>query len=500
MFRKETYTRVLLILITIAGTNVSFCQELVFEKEMKLKIGLKDKREVLPVVKEDKMMVIFFLDNFEITALGLNQDLQETDEYKIPRKQVVYNTLLGHNIYKNEYHLFFSNKNKNEFFIQTVDISKKQSSTKTLEIKLKKEKFLEAISYMDKFYILTVKRPTSILKLYEFEGSNLKLEKEFDFSKHKFSHGNYPSLYHALSKKGVPYRPNLSVAKIDAESPVPLEIAAYSSKLYVLNNKIFITIDNSLGNTKIIQLDLRTYEHSFESILHEYLECGETWKVGSNSFLTNDALFQVKSCKSGLSLRTKDFKTKKLMSEYSITKDDEILFKNGPIKQEGGIIAYTQGKDKELEKTKRVLRRISDGKIGISAHQTGKEITLTIGGYTEVQQVSIAGTDFDSQTNISAPDGNIFIPEMYLHNSTMYSYFIYKNTRAVYFKSILDDTSYKHVEGEVIITAYDKIKEFEESIPANVSNETLFRLDDCYLFGYYDKLKKTYSLFKFFDN
>jgi len=500
MYLKSLNFKFFLSIITVFVVKQSFTQELVFETSLNLKSGLKDKSDILPIVLEDKRCVLFFLDNIEIKSLVLSKDFQKIDEYRISRPQIPYNKLLGHSINDNDYCLFFSNNKKNQFYTQSINISEKSSQSQTLSLKLKKEKYLEAISYKGRFYLLTVKKFSSILKIYEFMGSRLIAEKELDFSQHKFSNEDYPDLYSTLSQSATLTQQKLSITKIDTENPIPLEIAAQKSKLYLKGNDIYLTIDNSLRNTKIVKINLDSYEYSFKEIDQAQLDCGDALNVVSNSFLLEDKLFQVKSCKSGLLMRISDIKTHQVISEYSVNKNEEIQFKNGSIRQEGGTNIYTQGTDKELDKTKQILRKISNSKIGVSAYQRNNNLTVTIGGYKEVQQATGGGMTFTPGSSISTPYGNVSTPATYSYNPTMFGYGSYKNTRAIYFKSILDSSKFEHIEeAKVTKTAYDKIKDFEESIMTSISNETLFRFDKSYIFGYYSRVRKTYTLSKFSD-
>lgn len=466
---------------------------------MQLHSGLKDKRDILPIVSSEQSISLFFLDNAEIKSMILDRDFSKIDEYKVTRPQVAFKTLLGHSISGNEYNLFFSNNKKNQFYAQTINIAEKENRSKILDLKLKKEKYLEAVTYRDNFLLFTIKKLSSMLKIYEFEGSELIVEKELDLSKHKFSTSSYPDLYSVLSKSSTPFQQYLSTTKIDSNTPIPLELAADKSKLYLADGKVFITIDNSRSNTKILTIDLNSYRPSFELITHEDLECGEALYVVSNSFLVDNILYQVKSCKEALSLRATAIDSKKEIAGYTVTKNQEIEFKNGPIRQEGGTTFYTQGTDKSLSKTKQLLRKMSNSKIGVSAYKVDDKITLTIGGYKEVQQASGGGMTYTPGTNFSTPYGSVSTPATYSYNPTMYGYKNYKNTRAVYFKSVLSAENLAHIDIALPQTAYDKIKKFDDSAPNSTTNETLFKVADVYIFGYYNKSKKTYSLRQFSD-
>jgi hypothetical protein len=81
----------------------------------------------------------------------------------------------------------------------------------------------------------------------------------------------------------------------------------------------------------------------------------------------------------------------------------------------------------------------------------------------------------------------------------MNSYRSYKNSRSVYFKSVLDSITFGHLTGELIPNAFDKISDFSEPIEKHIVSETIFKLQDFYVFGYFNTDEKKYYLRKFTD-
>ena len=501
MLIKTLYIKIFLLSTAVIEMSRLSSQEMVFETKAQPKSRIMEKGNILPIVMKDKSSVLFFLDDMEIKCLALNEGFQKTDEYNIYNSQSTYqtyNTLLGHSLIQNEYSLFLANNKKNQFFVQSINLGQKTHSSQLLNLKLKKERYLESISHEGKFYLLTVKKSSSVLKIYEFIGSKLRTQKEFDFSRLPISNGSYPDLYSTLLRSTL-NRQKLSITKIATKIPIPLEIASQKFKLYFFGNKIYLAFDNSLQNTKIINIDLNSYEYAFNVIMHKQLDNCKGLNTVSNSFLLDSILFTVKSCRLGLHLRANNINNSDIISEYSVNSNEEIQFKNGAIIQEGGTVIYTQGRDKELDKTKQILRKISNSKIGISAYETNNKLILMIGGYKEVQQATGGGMTFMPGVSIATPYGNVAAPAAYSYNPMMFGYGGYKNTRAVYFKSILDKSNLKHIKNESPVrTAFDKIKDFEKT--KDINNETLFRVGDSYIFGYYNKFKKTYALHKFLDD
>ena len=489
-----------------------FGQDILFEKDIKLISVLKDKRESLPVVNQFKSeLALFLLDNQKINCLLFNKDYELTDEFTTIRPGRKFSVLLGYSITRNRYHLFFTNNNKKQFYIESINIPGKNSQGKQTNIKLRSERFLESISYKGKFYILTIKDLSSVLKLYVFEGDTLSQTGQFDFSSYKFSNTDYYKLSDVFNGGTSVYRATPKINKIDISNPNPLDLTVNENKVYYFGDKLYLTLDNDKNNTKLITIDLKDLSSEIKFFDQIKTGCGNTLNTKSNSYVYSNYLYQVKACSNELAFRITNITNDSIMKEYRVKSDEEITFKNSPLMQEGGRSIFAQGKEKELDKTKQVLRKICADDIGISVRPLTENVEITIGGVMEVQvggrgatmPMSSAGPSF------SAPYGTVTTAPVYHYNPSMYGYNMYTLTRAVYFKSLMDKITFDHVEGKAPDNVYDKIKDFENGLNNkmkdilfngdlnNATSETIFKVDNYYVLGYYNKYKHEYYLLKF---
>ena len=62
--------------------------------------------------------------------------------------------------------------------------------------------------------------------------------------------------------------------------------------------------------------------------------------------------------------------------------------------------------------------------------------------------------------------------------------------------SCLFDSSFEHVEGDVPLNVFDKIKTYSDDI-RYINAPHLFHHNDSYIYGHYDKETHTYNLIKF---
>ncbi len=493
---RKLFTVLILVVLSIR----IFSQDIVFEKDITLRSVFKDKRESLPIVNNDKQEIILFLiDNAEIKGLRFNMNYELTDDFVAEKPINKFNVLLGHSINNEEYHLFFTNEKKNKIYVKTISISNKKSISKQIPLKLKNERFLETISYNNKFYLLSILKWTSKIKIYVFEGNSIARTEVLDFSEYKFSSTGFTNLYDVLlSENNSPLQFSIKIHKIDNSNPNPLDLTTKENKIYYYNDRIFLTLDNNLENTKVITISLKDYSSKVEFYNQINIECGDSYRIKSNSYLFLDNLYQIKGCKKELCFQIIDMENNSTIKEYRVKENEEISFRNTPLIQEGGTGIFAQGSEKELNKTKQVLRKISASDIGITTRLSENNIELTIGGFKEIKQSSVGGVMTTSPgPNLSTPYGTISTPPTYHYNPTMYGYSTYTRTRAVYFKTLLDKTSFNHVSGELSNNAYDKIKDYEEDNDEGMSSETIFKVDNYYVFGYYKKWDKKYYLVKF---
>ncbi len=496
-FKKNTSVFILFLLISI---NI-FSQEILYCDNVIINPGFTKTRQSLPIVNNDKNeIMIFLLEKNGIDGLKFNSNYELISNVKYEKPKNKFKTLLGHSFDSNGYHLFFTNKVKNQFFIQSINENTKKS--RLLPIKLKSEKFLETISYKNKFYIVTIVKRTSILKLYTFEGNKMTKEMKLDFNESKFSKSRFQKLFHVmLDKNNPPFESNLRIQKIDINNQNPLAITTESNKLYYYDNKIFLSLDNELNNTKLITINLNDYTSKINIFSQPKVDCENRVKIKSNSYLFDDKLYQIKLCKEELSLQILDIKNSNIIKQYRTKSDEELSFKNSSIFQEKSN-EYKVFNKRELTNSKQVLRKISGMNIGVSVSRSNNNLELTIGA-CKIPQQGIPG-NYDvkyENKNLTSSLGSINIATSSINiannSSTMFAYNNYLEKKSVYFKTLLDINSLNQIEGEVLKNGFEKIKNFEGEIKNKIISKTIFKIKNNYIFGYYNKKDKKYYLRNF---
>ncbi|WP_421871063.1 hypothetical protein [Marinoscillum sp.] len=485
----------LLLLLSIITPTLA--QQKVYETDIHLKSGIEITKDVLAIPLDDGRMQILFLDRNSIEGILLDSMFREQTSRHIPRPASMSGYLHGYTVSDEDINLFMSDANQKQFLIHSVSITNTTDRVKKVG-RIKKEKLLTAFNYRNKFYLFTIKKRSSILFLYEFDKDNLTSIVEIDLSEYKFSNSDYPDLYSNImtNENMTAGSSPLSVNFIDLKDPVGIESTFEEAKVYLKGDQLVFTLDNELSNTKVITIDFKNFEYTCDIIEHESLNC-EAYAVKSNSFLTGNMLFQVKACKSMLRLQVKDWQSKELLGSHQISPEDASLIQGKITIEKTSSLALINQENEKVQtldtgKIKSLLRKLKRGNLGISVNSVQDHYILTMGGKQENNSTSYPGFP-SATTTLVTPYGPT---EVLTYSSTLSNYSDYKNERTTYFKTILDK-SLQVTKRNTLLTSFDLVKQFEESLNHKPLIETLVRRGNTYLYGYYDKQKKTYSFYEF---
>jgi hypothetical protein len=486
---SECLVAFILIVISIQST---FAQKVWFEKELKLRRGLKEKREAYPVTNPfDQNTSLFLIDNSTIKAYLFNNVMQIADTVEGPRPESRYSELLGSNFSNGKYNLFFSTASHKSLAIASIDYSGKTVRQSLVELAMKKELYAGSASHQGKFYIFTVAKAStsSILNLYVF-GNNAEYELHtYDFNQARFSSQLEFGIVYVIKRNELVF--------IDNDVPNAIDLVNKPNKVYAFDDKMVLTFDELEKNTGVITIDLKTFAASeLKNYPHKHQECsGSGVVVSSNSYIYKRKLYQLSVCADAMKFKISDFPGGEVLGEFNALREGEIAFRNSPILQEkGGSFGM---EERELSKTRQFLRKVSSSDAGISAYESSGGIEVSLGGSKMVQAggSGAPGMSMGSST-ISTPGGPVVIPS---YNPAFTSYNSYKYAKSVRFKSLLDPVNYNHRQGNVGDNVFDKIRDFTEKIDGEITAETVFKRQNVFLFGYYYKPERKYVIRIFTD-
>lgn len=486
-------------LIILFGTLNGTAQELIFEKAINLNYSNKNSiKKSIPIVNSyTNKIALFLIGKLEVFCILFNKNFEQLDSYNTSLLDNKFPILLGNSITQNKYHLFFTNDKKKKFYIKTIDINNKKENDKILEFKLKDEIFLESFSYENKFYLLTVKFLSSIIKIREFEGNSITQTLELGFKDQPISQFSDNDIFDVLSQTSSGFRGDFGVQKIDNSTPNSLNLTSKLHKIYLANDKLYITLDKIVEHTELISIDLKTFNFNIQLFPKEDIHCNNPLKTKSNSYLYKNILYQIKGCKHEISFSGRYLENESLIKSVRLNKDEEFTFKNTPY-MENGSSMFKKNIDDEIENTKKLIKKIYSSKIGISAFEKNNITALTIGGFKYTATGSSGSmTMMSSGHNVSTSQGTISVAPTYHYNPSMSGYSNYLNSKSTYFKALIDIANFQHISGDIPQNIFDEIQEFEISNDNKFEAKTLFKIEDYYIYGYYDNDEEKYFLRKF---
>ncbi|WP_075343544.1 hypothetical protein [Tenacibaculum agarivorans] len=480
-----------LLLWMFITSQIFYSQEEIGSFSNDLKTNSTDIKDVIPIVNsENGNIAMFIADAKNVYGYKLNSDLKVIDKLASETKRRKYKILLGNSIVDDtNYRIFLANKNKSKFL--SINFSFKDKTTTSKEYKLQDfdEKLVQTVSVNNKFYLITRRYEWDIMYVYTFD-ENGKMERTpINLTQTKFitNSNKDAKITNLLRNK------DEEVKEIDTDLPNTIELVGDRTKMYVRDNTIVFTFDQNNAITQILTInldDLSASKKTFEKPLDQI----KNTRKKSNSFINGDKIFLVSNTKDVLVLNIADYTTGEVLKSYSVAKEEAINFKNTPIIQEGGAYANYR----ELEKTKKFLRKIYGGKVGVAVRKLNNDsYQMTLGGYKLQQQggaMMMAGFGGGFGGLTVASFGNVSV----YFNPAMFAYNASTNTKSTRIESLFDN-EFNHIEGDVKENVFDKIPTLNIAGIAQKS-KTVFKYKDYFIYGEYHTKSKQYKFKKYTDD
>jgi len=469
-----------------------FAQEILVEQNAYLESYFSDRRAVYPLVdKASGKVTLFLLDCDSIRIQQYDKDFRFQKNYHCARPKGKFKHLTGHTISNNKYHLYFSNKKRKEFLVQTIDIKSKENSEKRIPLKISKEQYLESVCCNNKLYVLSRKLVSSIYKLRVFKGTDLENCVEYDLSEKLGK--RVPQDVISDDIYGTPIEKKITnFVKIENADPNPLDLTSKENKLYCVNNQLILSFDDFADETLVIKIDLNNYALFANTYEQGKFTIGKNLKTRSNSYVYNNSLYQLRVSRSEICFLVRDLDSGQLLKEFKANRDEKINFSNTPLMLKGTAAFRTN--DRELE-TKQLLRKLAANRVGVSAYQRNGQLQVKIGGVKE-EDPNVVGFAVMFGV-IGAITYTALAGSGDSNNTTMASFLNYHNNKAMVFTSLFDPENLQHITGEPSANPYDEMKEFISNEVSSLSAFTLFKLNDYYVLGYYMNESDKYVLRKF---
>lgn len=477
-----------LLILCLLFFQIVLSQERFLEIENDIKDGNRKMHTAFSVVDDKTGNFAVFLDDDNMMyGFLFSSSLQLIKRFSAEGLPKKYNQIIGYTISDKRIRLFLKDKSDKTFGSVLFDFENGSSYETLYDIKLKQEFYVEGYSNASRFHLITMPKDSSIFHVHVFEEGKERTKGTIDLSNESFvdNQSNPHSLNVIMSTGGKIYttgsRYRFQVDKIDPESPNSIETASNIVKMYPNESGFKLTVDTQ-RHTYIVDVSAQTLKHTLSTIEKPFLS---STLANSNSFLLNDKIYLISSTPEEMVFSVKSLDTREELKNIHITKDDDITFKNTPVIQEGG----TYKNYRELDKTSKFLRRLTNEDIGIVTSKYKDNYIVTMGSKKEINRgggMMMPGFGFPVATA-----GAFTV----VFNPTYFAYGSYSSTKATRIECIFDE-DFNHKEGNVPQNAFDLIKEVADKFPKKDA-ENVFKLNNDYIWGFYNKKLNKYMTYKF---
>jgi hypothetical protein len=461
---------------------------------------LSDKESIAVSNSTTKDLVLLIEDNDKTILSLLDQHFKQIGTLEGEKLDRKFKTFIGYSIQGDTYYIFFKNNTDKKFGYIEFNFKSNTVAQFPLDFKLEGEKYVEAITHNNVFYLMTSEKKTDYVNFYEFTQQKQLLKHAVDFNSVSYKSSSSDGVisytpYKLLTSSA--FGNNGSLTKIDFNTPSAIESTSEKVKLYQIGNELIFTFDGQYDKTSIVSINATDF--SKKDIVFEKPKLDFSDAVAShNSLYNNGILYQAACSTKELKFTAKNFNDNKLLKELYISdKNDSISFKNGPIIQENSSMWFKDNKRvRELEKSSKFLRKVSNGKLGVVAFVNNNNTKqITIGGYIERSGGGFGMMPMGGfgMAGMAIGGGMFFAPTFNPFMGAYNSYSLTKSTRI----DCLFDENFNHLEGEVGKNIFDKIHDEEKNIKSALNLKNVFRYNDKFYLSYLNKLDKKYNIVEF---
>ncbi|WP_299680261.1 hypothetical protein [uncultured Dokdonia sp.] len=448
-------------------------------------LGKKATQLFAATFPENNKFLIFIEDKKQLSVYQFDESGQEIQEaFSFPNFAKKYPNIGGY-LYQNEkYTLFLSTFNKKKWAIVSLDFKTKSYNLQETKLDIKGDRVLESLTYNGKHYLFTLKKDSSTFEVYALDADGAITTQIFPFEDIDFGDGRrtIPNLDRLLQSSF-----SRDAAIIDSDSPIALESSKSKNKFYQEEALVTLTIDASKKHTFYLQFDLENKIANAKTISKASFD-KDILSAKSNSFIFEDKLFVLKVSSDEMDFSIYRIDSMENLASFSAKKGTPIGFKNTPIIQEGGDFdSY-----RELEKTSKFLRKVATSNPAIAVFKNNGNYIITLGATKEISQGGPTFFVYGGGLAGAVVSGLI----TGIANATYYQYNAYSYTKSARFLMVLDSDLQFIPNAEIPLNAFDEIGEFTQETSPKVI-QTVFKLNDFYVWGALDAKNSTLNFFKF---
>ena len=213
--------KIIIFLFSFLNT-ISYSQELV--KNINLEID--SKTDYFHAIDDQKNQLSFFLINkTDIESILFDENIDLKEKLKTSKPDKKYKSIIGNGFEDGNGVLYWLNTKDNEVLVQYFNYEKKNVSSKILKLEMEEEAIMKNIVIDNVFYIITIKKNSSILNFHAIKNQSLE-KKTIDLTDKKFvnKENKFTNLWAILHEDNA-IEKELSFQNISNETPPSLVIS-----------------------------------------------------------------------------------------------------------------------------------------------------------------------------------------------------------------------------------------------------------------------------------
>ena len=425
---------------------------------------------------DDKKVVHLLKHKRELHASLYDKRLNPIGEKIFLEKFKNYReSISGHSNNGNRFSIYL-NDDHEKWAVLSLDFDTYEVLIKDYDIKLRSQDFLNSFSVNDSHYIVTIKKHSSIVFIHKLYPDGSYTSTEYDFSSVDFSGGlrSIGNLHKLMNASSETFQTDL----IRNDVPISLRSTNEKVKLYVNENSISMTIDNSRDYTYILHLDKYNSDKKSTIITKDKMKERSSFE-DSNSFIYGNHIFSVKSTFEELKFSVTDLSNLKVVKTYSALKNDPINFKSTAILNQKSGNKNT----KPINATEDFLEKITNSKPAISVYEQNNKLIVTIGASKQDNSKEEALAVISTLVGGSLGAGAVYSSNA---NAIDNNFLDYSRTKTTRFQTVLDKNFNQIQDIAIEENVFDKIKNYDLNNDIQ-GMKALYKLNDTFYYSFIDE-------------
>lgn len=457
-------------------------------------IPLKEQASAFILSQEELPSTYLFLnDKHKLIVTQLDNRFQVTDFITAKRPDLRFTKVQGLLDVNANPQLFWTTENSDEVVLQELRFQDKSQHNTTYNLNLKNQKVICSFSDQQSFFTISILRNSNTLHIHKINADNGLSTETIQLDSLSFYDSKYSktNLYKVLQEPLLPFEDAFTLQHIDSESPLPLAFASKKRKYYLQNGKLIISLDTNTDYTQLLTVDFKD-NHAFQTIIYKpFINFKSRNELNSNSIIVGDFLVQYKLSVAKEIIQIVDFQGN-ILKSYQTQSQDTILYKNTGLLKNG----HEPKDNKTLGSTKAFLSKTKRSHPGILAYKYDDQYILKWGSITHQGGVPLKIFTYTSLYFALDLTG-AHMAYTFL-NPTLDNINAYSDRNSVYASGKFS-LGFEHQSGAIPELAFDKIHNYWNNKNHPTSAETIFKRNNKYYIGYFNKDSNKY-LFKVFTD